>query len=269
VKTLSLFLVIFSLCCSRTSHASTAQDFTYALLNASSTRVFYTEWLQSEGMAPQSLGEMGLNEPYFQNSLIEHVDIDPTSGALMFGLSPIFGQNEWLTLIPKIENYSITEWTCQTTVDQTLTGNNQCRPNVEYEHLTKTVDTSLFDKTLVATARIKVNAAETYQEEARFTQRLDQLGIDEQWLRRAFVDHVIVEPKTKSILFGLSEVYGINQWLVLTAVIDRYGIRRWNCKTSLPRSMVNAGECQINVANENLLRPIYQSWGSYLQTEPR
>lgn len=254
MKTLTTLLAIYALSSFQTSHAADADDFAEALTSASSIRALYNDALQTTGVAPQSLNELGIDEHYLQSSLIEHVDIDPQSGAIMFGFTPTFGQNQWFALIPNVENYNVSSWACQSTVGPALTADSGCRENVEYDHLTTVVNAGLFDLTLRQVNRVQVNAAEAYASQAKFPQRLEELDIDRQWLNNAYVDHAIVEPSKKSILFGLSEAYGINQWLVMSAHITRNGRIYWRCKTTLPRSMVNTRRCSVSVKNEKLLR---------------
>lgn len=172
----------------------------------------------------------------------------------MLGLTPLFGQNEWVAITPKIENHNISSWACQTTVDESLTANSDCSAYIDLNNLTTIVNLELFELTLAATASIKLNAAEVYTSELRFPERLDELGIDQRWIDDAYVDHVIVEPKTKSILFGLDDIYGTNEWLMMTVLTNHKDTITWHCKTTLPRSMVNAKDCSVSVKVENLFR---------------
>lgn len=254
MKNLITLLAVYALSGFQSGNAVDAEDFDQALLTLSALKINYNEYLESSGIAPQSLSELGIDEHYFKSDLVEHVDIDPQSGAIMLGLAPAFGQNKWVVTIPKIENQRVSRWTCQSTVGQLFTANTDCRANVEYENLTTVVNTNLFDLTLRYVSKVKVNATEAYTSEAVFPRRLDTLGIDQRWLKNAHVDHAIVEPETKSILFSLSEAYGANHWLVMRARMTRSGRVHWTCKTTLPSSMVNTRErCFVAVKNEDLL----------------
>jgi len=253
MKTIITLMAIFSLSNIQLVNARDSNDFDNALASTAPLRTIYNEVIQTTGFTPQSLNELGINEYYLTSDLVEHADIDPQSGAIMIGLDPTFGQNEWLALIPNINNYQVSSWVCQTTAEEALTTNSACNANIDYEHLTTIVNSSLFDLTLVATSSVKVNAAEIYASEIRFPERLDELGIDQQWLDRAHVDHAIVEPRTKSILLGLSSAYGSNDWLLIKASVNRRGDINWRCTTTLPRSLVNASSCVANVSVEDLL----------------
>ena len=255
MKSLSTLLAIFALSGLQTSQAADEADFSSAILSTSSIRTVYTEMVQSQGVPPSTLGELGLDESYFRSPLINHIDIEPVSGAIMIGLSPEFGQNEWISLIPSSNNIGLIEWACQTTVPAQLAGDTGCRANLPYEHLTQALDTRLFLKTLVSTNHIKVNAAESYMTTGRFPTSMAELGIDQQWLDSANIDHVIVEPNSNTILLGLSDIYGTNEWLAIKPRIRFNGyISYWKYKTTLPRSIANVNGVRPEVEIENLIR---------------
>jgi len=254
MKSLSTLLTFFAIGGLQSSHATDQADFLTAISTTTSIRTAYNEMVQYQGLPPSTLDQLGIDESYYRSSLIHHIDIEPVSGAIMIGLSPAFGQNEWISLLPKYNTAGINEWICQTTASELLASNTGCRANLTYENLTTVLDTDLFLNTLVNTSAIKLNASEAYMEYGDLPTSMIELGVNQQWLSSANVDHLLVEPNSNTILLGLASMYGQNQWIAMTPIIHSYGyISSWQTKTTLPASIANAPGVTAGVAIESLL----------------
>lgn len=227
-------------------------EFDYALNSAQPLITNYHEHFQTYGLPPNNLAELGMSEAVSQNQYLEHVDIEPVSHAVMLGMDPGFGQNEWTALIPNIEGYHLNSWICQSTLPASQVQSSGCKGDVPFELLTTPLPSDLFQTTLGYANEAKVGMSEYHQSNGEFPRALTSVGIDQNWLDSAYVDHAIVEPTTHTLLLGLAEVYGDNHWLSLTPVVF-WGSVYWSCKTTLPYSMVNTPACNADVAIENLL----------------
>ena len=253
MKSIIALLTILTVGGIQPTKAAPPDVFTSAVLSTAEIRTNYSEMYQNQGVRPTSLADLGIDESYFQSNLVSHLDIEPVSGSLMIGLSPSFGRNEWIAFVPIFTRLGSIKWACQTTVPQSLVANTGCRANVSYEALTQILDRNLFIDTLINTAVLRLNANELYTTTAQFPESMADYEIDQQWLESAYVDHFIVDPNSKTILLGLDEIYGINQWLVMTPIFSSNAILGWNYKTTLPASLVNISGVESDVKLEDLI----------------
>lgn len=235
------------------TQAADEEDFNSALLSVTGVRIDYAEKIEIDGNAPSTLSELGLEEEYLESDLVEHVDIEPISDAIMIGLSPEFGINEWVAFIPAISNYQLTGWTCQTTVPDLIGASSGCITNIPFDNLTQVLDENLFSNTVLQVNVIKSNAAESLATTGVFPQSMAELGVTEDWLSTANVSNVVVMPYFNTVLFALDDIYGTNQWISLRPRISRGYIYTWTCKTTLPSTIATVSGCSTSVAVDNLI----------------
>jgi len=254
MKTLSKIIGLLTLGAMSVSHAVDERDFSSAVAGANLLKIYYADYIAGYGFHPESLKGLGLQESYLETELVEHVDIDPVSGSIMIGLSPYFGQNEWIALNPTVVNYQFQSWDCQTTVSADLALASDCRGDVPFEYLTETLNADLFSDTLAEINSIKLNAEESYSINSVFPRSMEELGITPSWLDLAKVSNVVVMPYFNTLFFALEGVYGNNQWVSIRPRI-RYGnVYSWSCKTTLPSNLVSALGCSPSVSNQDLYR---------------
>lgn len=224
-----------------------------ALSSANQVKQSFAEHLQAVGVPPSSLEELGIDEGIIKNEYVNHFGIDPFSNAILLGLSDKYGQNKWAALIPEISGYQVTGWVCQTMLSDSQASSDGCRGNVPFEKLTSKIGDEPFQKTLASVWSAKVAMLEHYYFNLKFPRRLDKIGIDEGWMDSAFIDYAIIEPKTSTLLFGLSDIFGKNHWLSFTPKVHFFGMVTWTCKTTLPISKTGVTDCNISVPNEQIL----------------
>ncbi|MBX2848050.1 MAG: hypothetical protein KTR16_07015 [Acidiferrobacterales bacterium] len=235
---------------------ATAQDSQSAIASTSILRTAYAEALQTNIEPPASLSELGYSEVQLQNDNVLHVSIDPFSNAIMVGLKPKFGQNQWLALLPTIENYSVANWACQTTLSEEFTSSTGCRSAVPYDHITQAVSDELFTITLLNLSATRLNYLEHYQTTGDLPTSLTEAGLDSSWLDRLNAEHLIVEPETGALLVGLNTLFGKNQWLALTPNANNYGSIDWKCATTVMDSLAGSANrfCRTELSPDQLLK---------------
>ena len=255
MRTIFGLLTIFALGSLQPAFALDESDFASAMLSVTPLRTAYAESVSNRysGDSPSSLAELGEDETYYQSSLVEHVDIDPVSGAIMIGLSPDFGQNEWVAWIPIISNYYVQQWVCQSTVSKDIAGTLGCASELSYDAITQVIGPDLFVNTIIQTTWIRLGATESYQINGSFPRSMDELGVTDDWLEAANVSNVIVMPYFNTILFALQDIYGANQWLALRAKVVGGAIDSFTCKTTLPSSLATDPNCTTSVAIEDII----------------
>ncbi len=254
MKFLSTLFTIFTLSALQVTQAVDRNDFDSVGIQTGVIKVSYANYLASRGVAPSNLEEFELPESYYQTELVKHIDIDLISGAIMIGLAPEFGQNEWIALTPNITNLRIENWVCKTTVSDKVASHSACETNTSYENLTQILDKKLLLTTLVQSNLIKLNAADYVATTGRFPQSMEGLGVSQDWLNSAKVSNVIVMPYFNTVLFALNDIYGVNQWLALRPKISNYTVESWTCKTTLPSSIANIEGCQSSLTVQKLIR---------------
>lgn len=232
---------------------ATPEDFVTAMISTANVKMLYTEFFQVTASAPESLDEIGYPEAYGKNALVKHLDIDPYSGAIMVGLSPTFGQNAWVALIPKIGNYHIDGWVCRTTVSNHIVSQSGCESDVSYDTITQVADTALFEATLVSLFPIRTSYHESYQTIGTLPTSLEEIGANDKWVNSSNVDHIIIDAKRRAILVGLSAAFGTNEWLAFIPIVNRNGSLSWTCQTTLPSSIAGSS-CRSDVPTGLLIR---------------
>lgn len=232
------------------SMAATQSDFNIAGVEASSTKTGFAEYFADSGEFPTSLEDIGASESDFNQ--IEHVSINQNNGTLLFNLSSSFGEKQWLSLIPKIDNYYVSGYICKTTLGDDIAGNSDCATDVPYEALDVIVDPSLFLSAIIATSGIRVNYAENYTSTGVLPTTLAEIGIDSSTLNTTYFNNAIVEPETGAIIFTLSPIFGINQWFTLIPRTNSSGYLGWSCQTTLPVS-IKGGYCGASISVDDVL----------------
>lgn len=234
---------------------ATPTDFSDAAFSISGLRINYNEHEQTFGTAPTSLSEIGELESSYDNELVDHVGISPTSGAIMVGLSDRFGDKNWIAFISKQDQFGNFSWICQTTVSQEISASASCKGGLTYEGVDVVLDRDIFINTLLQTAVTKVVYAEYLQSFGTVPRSMKQLEVDAAFLERGRFTHVMVEPNSKAIMFGLSPIFGSNQWLTLIPRFDSsgYNIIGWSCRTTVPWSLAWGTGCWGQLPVERML----------------
>jgi len=199
VKTLlPILALIYSLGLSINASAKVAADesnFAAAAFEPSALRVYYVDYYASHLKFPSSIETLGLNPSDFQTENIDGITINKSNGAILVELSHIFGEKQWLSLIPVTNNIgSIDSFICQTTVNAEIVGDLDCRSGVPYESVDTIVDSSFFLNTLIAAASIRLDFNEHVQSQGVFPTDVSQFGINDAWLENANINNVIVNP---------------------------------------------------------------------------
>jgi len=89
-------------------------------------KVALAENLQASGRLPTSITDLGFSNDFTQNSLIKSISFKP-DGTIMALVEASFGADKYLSLKPKLRNYSIQSWTCETNMDKKVFQKYQCK----------------------------------------------------------------------------------------------------------------------------------------------
>jgi len=234
---------------------ATENDFATALIGASGARASYSEFFASLGRLPDSLQELGLSENDFENEFVENFAVDSGSNSILVGLSNHFGSRQWVSFVPVVDQNNFTvNFECRTTVSADWVENTGCVGGLSYEGIDITVDRDFFIQTIIATAPIRLNFQESVQATGSIPTSLLELGASDQVLDQAYINNFIIQPDSGQLLFGLSPVYGTNQWLVFEPIVRRFNVRAWRCRTTLPSSIAANIGCTIEVNVEDIIR---------------
>jgi len=117
------------------SQAADQEDVLAALIHARAVQASYPEYALSFASLPISMNELGEAESNYQNNLTAHLDIEPLSGAIMLGFSTDFGANQWLAQIAHIGSNGLLNWTCKSTVPESLFDGTACFAALEVDEL--------------------------------------------------------------------------------------------------------------------------------------
>jgi len=224
-----------------------AADIDAVWTQAAELRVSYTEHVFNAGQLPASLEEFGYDESYADIS-IEHLDVEPTSGALMIGLPPSFGVNHWIALVPQLASDFTVDWVCRSTLPASSlgsTGEQWCH-TVAHEDLTLLNPQQLFQPIWNLATSIRLNYAEFYATTGSLPETLDDLSLNESELQTSRISHLWVDSRSGTIMIALPAPLGLNQWLAFRPKLSRYGVRSWRCESTLSawqlprRCMANA-----------------------------
>lgn len=236
-------------------------QFESALLELASLRLNYQEYWVSFGQQPESLNDIGLSENDYQSELIEHVGISTETGAILIGLDDVFGDKQWAALIPEFEQNQLIRWRCQTTLSQAAGDAVDCRYDMAYNYVDRLFDPVIVWDSLTAMSSLRAQYTEFYQTNGSVPTKMKDLGVEPNILNSGHISHVMVDPNTKAMFAGLDDaVYGLNQWISVTPIINRYGnITRWGCRTTLPNQLlIEAGVrgCAADRGVEDMLYSI-------------
>ena len=211
------------------SIAATETDFNIAISHSSAVKVEYNEFYQSTGEFPTS-------EQIEYSPDIDQIEyITSTNNTILVSLSSIFGEKQWISLIPQVnpENSSIS-YICKTTLNENITGLTDCENNVPYDALDIVVDSSLFISAIIATSATRTQFTENYAITGELPSTTIEAGIDNLSIDTRYFNNVIVEPDTGTIIYGLSPIFGTNQWFTLIPRVYSSGSIGWSCQTTLP-----------------------------------
>jgi len=240
----------------KNSSELTAQsaNFGAALLSVASLRLYYMEHLEMYGQSPESIDDLGLSEHDFQGELVEHVGISSQTGAILVGLNDQFGDKHWAALIPTIEQYQVTSWRCQTTLNQASVGNVDCKSGVAYSQVDHIFDPSVLLSSFIGVRSLRIGYSAFHQENGGVPTSTDDFEVDTDFLKARHISHVMVDPNTMTMLVGLDDnMYGSNQWVATTPIFyNNYFIVGWDCRTSLSSQIVATAGLNSCAAGQGL-----------------
>jgi len=233
-------------------------EFESALVSVTSLRIAYHEYWLSFADRPESIAALGYSESDFQTELIEHAGISNSSGAILIGLTDRFGDKQWAALIPQFDGGELAGWVCQTTLLSQPGDSTGCRFNVSYAQVDQVLNSDAFDEALLAISALRSLYSEWYQITGTIPVQMQHIGVDQSTLdalHDANISHVMVDPNSKAMIFGLDdEVFGSNHWASVTPIFGRFGyIARWACRTTLPNELVSNPGCSADQGVEDML----------------
>jgi len=241
------------------SHSGpSSSEFESALVSVNALRVDYNEQFSDYGQLPQSINDLGYSESDFQTNLVDHVGISSSSGAILIGFSDRFGDKQWAALIPKISNYYINGWVCQTTIAAPAGNSTGCQFGVSYAQVDKVLGTGEFSSAIGALASLRLQHVDWYYSRGEFPTTMSQLGVDQYMLdllHTRNISHLMVDPKSNALVASLDdEVFGSNHWLWFTPILGSYGnVSSWSCETTLPQNLVAVNGCSAGLGVEEIL----------------